>query len=236
MFGRQGTRGLVESGLLLGKLGDRRRCVYGIGFLQIRLVRRFCGERRLGLLFRGCGVDRLSRHVRRWWFFGGEHLLARSDEVLRYGSSLAGALTWFFDRQRRLAKAGILEAGACCKLRLDLRACRFRGFGRSILCLFLGPGLGLLHFQQALPVRHGDLVVVGMDFAERQEAVAATAIFHESSLQAGFYANDLGEIDVTLELLLGSSFDVEIVEPVTVQHHHAGFFRVGRVDKHTLRH
>ena len=66
--------------------------------------------------------------------------------------------------------------------------------------------------------------------------MAAAAIFHERRLQAGLYTDDLGEVDVTLELLLGSRFDVEIVEAITVQHHHAGFFRVGGIDKHTLRH
>ena len=39
-----------------------------------------------------------------------------------------------------------------------------------------------------------------------------------------------------LSCLLGRGLDVEIFEPVTVQHHHAGFFRVGGIDQHALGH
>ena len=90
--------------------------------------------------------------------------------------------------------------------------------------------------EQPLPVGDRDLVVVGMDFAEREEAVAVAAIFDERRLQAGLHADDLGEVDVALELPLRRCLDVEILEPVTVQHHHAGFFRVGGVDQHALGH
>jgi uncharacterized membrane protein affecting hemolysin expression len=34
----------------------------------------------------------------------------------------------------------------------------------------------------------------------------------------------------------GSIFDIEIFEPITFQHHDAGFFRVGGIDEHTLCH
>ena len=66
--------------------------------------------------------------------------------------------------------------------------------------------------------------------------MAATAIFHEGRLQAGLYADDFGEIDIAFELLLGRGLDVEILEAVTVQHHNAGFFRVGGVDQHAFGH
>ncbi len=112
----------------------------------------------------------------------------------------------------------------------------FRRGGGGVLRLLLGAGLGLLHLQQALPVGDRDLVVVRVDLAERQEAVASAAVFHERRLEAGLHADHLGEVDVALELLLGGGLDVEILEPATVQHHHAGFFRVGGIDQHTLGH
>ena len=64
--------------------------------------------------------------------------------------------------------------------------------------------------DQALPVGDGDLIVVGMDFAEGEEAVAVAAVFDERGLQAGLYPNHLGEVDVALELALGRCLDVEI--------------------------
>ena len=66
--------------------------------------------------------------------------------------------------------------------------------------------------------------------------MAVAAILDEGGLEAGLHADHLGEVDVPLELPLGRCLDVEILETVTVQHHHAGFFRVGGVDQHALGH
>jgi hypothetical protein len=66
-----------------------------------------------------------------------------------------------------------------------------RTFRRQV-GLVLGAGFGFLHIQQALPIRHGDLVVIRMDFAKGQEAVAIAAIFHKGRLQAGFYPHHFG--------------------------------------------
>ncbi len=102
--------------------------------------------------------------------------------------------------------------------------------------LFLALGLFGLLVDQALPVGDRDLIVVGMDLAEGEEAVAVAAILDEGRLEAWLYANHLGKIDVALELSFGRCLDVEILETVTVQHHHAGFFRVCSVDQHALGH
>ena len=112
--------------------------------------------------------------------------------------------------------------------------------GRPIFVVVIvrlcGTGLLGLHRQQSLPVGDGDLVIVRVDFAERQKAVPAAAIFHEGGLQAGFNPHHLGEVDIALQLLLRRCLDVEILEAVTVQHHHAGFFRVAGIDQHALGH
>ena len=95
--------------------------------------------------------------------------------------------------------------------------------------------LGLFAHQR-FAVGVGDLVVVGMDFVEGQEAVAVAAVFDERGLQAGLYPGDLGEIDVAAELLLGAAFEIELFNPGSVHDHHPRFFRVGGVDQHFLRH
>jgi hypothetical protein len=67
----------------------------------------------------------------------------------------------------------------------------------AVLALFFGFAMGLfLGFDQRLPVGNRDLVVVGMDFAEGEEAVAVTAIFDEGGLERGFDPCDFGEIDI----------------------------------------
>ena len=68
-----------------------------------------------------------------------------------------------------------------------------------------GPRIGLalgtcffldLLVDERLPVRERYLVVVGMDFAEGEEAVAVAAILDERRLQGRLYPRDLGEVDV----------------------------------------
>ena len=70
-----------------------------------------------------------------------------------------------------------------------------RTFRRQVGLIFRA-GFCLLHFQQALPIRHGDLVVIRVDFAKGQEAVAIAAIFHKGRLQAGFHPHHVGLLEV----------------------------------------
>ena len=56
--------------------------------------------------------------------------------------------------------------------------------------LFLGGMLGLFG-QQRVAVGLGDLVIIGMDFAEGEEAVAIAAIVDERRLQRRFDAGTL---------------------------------------------
>ncbi len=111
-----------------------------------------------------------------------------------------------------------------------------RRIARMLILILLGACFFLLHLQQALPVRDGDLIIVGVDFAERQETMAVAAIFDEGRLEARLHADNLGEIDIAFELLPGLGLDVEILESATFQHHDAGFFRMGGIDEHTLGH
>src|SRR5262249_56681915 len=87
-----------------------------------------------------------------------------------------------------------------------------------------------------LRVGDGNLIVVGMDFAEGQETVAVSAILDKSRLQGGLNAGDLGEIDVAAELLAISRLEVEFLDSISTHHDHPGLLGMGRVDEHLVCH
>jgi hypothetical protein len=101
----------------------------------------------------------------------------------------------------------------------------FRLFLRLAVCALVG-------CDQRLTVGDRNLIVVRMDFAERKEAVAISAVFDECSLQRRFDAGNLGQIDVTAQLFALSGFEIKFLDAVAADHHHPGFFRVGGVDQH----
>ena len=80
------------------------------------------------------------------------------------------------------------------------------GVGFALLALFLG--------DQRLPVGDRDLVVVRMDFRERQEAVAVAAVIDEGRLQRRLNARDFGEIDITAKLLAVGALEVEFLDAI----------------------
>ena len=100
--------------------------------------------------------------------------------------------------------------------------------------LFLG--VAGLFGQQRLAVFLGDLVVIRVDFAEGQKAVAIAAEVDERRLQRRFDPGYLGKVDVALDLLVISRFKVEFFNPVALEHRHPGFFLVARIDKHARGH
>jgi len=64
------------------------------------------------------------------------------------------------------------------------RAAAAAAVAGAVLALFLGFAMGaLVSLDQRLTVGDRDLVVIGVDFAEGQEAVAVSAIFDEGRLQ-----------------------------------------------------
>ncbi len=80
------------------------------------------------------------------------------------------------------------------------------GFGACVRGGFFFRFGGCLFIEQRLPVGRRDLVVVGMDFAERQEAVAVAAVVDERRLQRRLHARHLGEINVAPQKLAGGDF------------------------------
>jgi hypothetical protein len=100
----------------------------------------------------------------------------------------------------------------------------------AVELLLAAPGVVFLLAQQRLAVGDRDLVVVGMNFAEGQEAMAVAAIVHERGLQRRLDARHLGQIDVALQLSAVRRLVVELLNAASANHHHPGFFRVGGVD------
>jgi hypothetical protein len=107
----------------------------------------------------------------------------------------------------------------------------------AVLGLFLGFAMGLLFgLDQRLPVGDRDLVVVGMDFAEGEEAVAVAAIFDEGGLKRGFDPGDLGEVDIPAQLLALRGLEIKLFDAIAADHDNPGFFRVGGIDQHLVGH
>ena len=101
--------------------------------------------------------------------------------------------------------------------------------------LFLGGMFGLFG-QQRVAVGLWNLIIVRMDFAEGKKAVAIAAIVDERRLQRRFDPGYLGEIDIALELLALGGFEVELLDPVTLDDGNPGLLRVARIDKHAHGH
>src|SRR5690606_21762737 len=77
-----------------------------------------------------------------------------------------------------------------------------RGFGFVVVLLLgLAARGGSLLTNQRLAVRNRDLIVIGMNFAERKKAMAVAAIFHERRLKGRFDAGYLRKIDISSKLL-----------------------------------
>ena len=106
----------------------------------------------------------------------------------------------------------------------------------KIVLFFLKPGLLGLKVQQPLPVGDRNLIVIRVDFAERQEAMPVAAILDEGRLQTRFHPHDLGEVYIAFELAFRRRLDIKVFEAIPVQNHDAGFFRVRGIDQHTLGH
>jgi len=107
----------------------------------------------------------------------------------------------------------------------------------AVLVLFLGLAMGaLVGFDQRLTVGDRDLVVVGMDFAEGQEAVTVAAILDEGSLQRRLYARDLGEVNVAAQLFALGGLEIKLFDAIAADHNDPGLFRVGGIDQHLVGH
>ena len=107
----------------------------------------------------------------------------------------------------------------------------------AVFALLLGLAMGaFVRLDQRLPVGDRNLVIIGMDFAEGQEAVAVAAIFNEGRLQRRFYPRNLGEIDVAAQLLALSGLEIKFFDAIAFDNNDPGLFRVGSIDQHFVGH
>jgi hypothetical protein len=107
----------------------------------------------------------------------------------------------------------------------------------AVLTFFFRLAMGaLIRLDQRLTVGDRDLIVIGMDFAEGEEAVAVAAIFDEGRLQRRLYARDLGEIDIAAQLFALGGLEIKLFDTIAANHNDPGLFRVGGVDQHFVGH
>ena len=107
----------------------------------------------------------------------------------------------------------------------------------AVLGFFLGLAMGaFVGLDQRLTVGDRNLIIVGMDFAEGQEAMAIAAIFDEGRLQRRFYARDLGEVDIAAQLFALGGFEIKLLDAIAADHDDTGLFRVGSIDQHFVGH
>jgi hypothetical protein len=106
-----------------------------------------------------------------------------------------------------------------------------------VLVLFFRLAMrALFGLDQGLTIRHRNLVVVWMDFAEGKKPVAVAAIFDEGGLQGRLYPRDLGEVDVAAQLLALGGLEIKLFDAVATDHNDPGLFRVGGIDQHFVWH
>src|SRR3546814_1165719 len=73
-----------------------------------------------------------------------------------------------------------------------------------------GGGMFGLFAKQRIAVFLRNLVIIGVDLAKGEEAVAIAAIFDERRLQRRFDAGYLGQIDIALELLVLGGLEIQL--------------------------
>ena len=107
----------------------------------------------------------------------------------------------------------------------------------AVFGFLFGLAMGaLVGFDQRLTVGDRDLVVVGVNFAERQKTVAVAAVFDEGGLQRRLYPRDLGEIDISTQLFALGGLEIKFFDAIAADHDDPGLFRVGGIDQHLVGH
>jgi len=107
----------------------------------------------------------------------------------------------------------------------------------TVFAFFLGLAMGaLIRLDQRLTVSNRNLIIVRMNFAEGEEAVAIAAILDERRLQRRFYARDLGEVDVAAQLLALGGLEIKLFDAIAANHNDPGLFRVSGIDQHFVGH
>ncbi len=211
---RLGPTPLPAAGLLFG----RRRVlavvvVRGIGGVRLRLFGLGAGLFVIVVGFGG-GCFRVLDVVRCGRGFGFARLVRRGGRVLILDVRLVVGVVVIAAVARR---AGLVRFVVV----IDVQA--VGSVGRR------GGG-------ERFAVRDGNAVVVGVDFVERQEAVAIAAVADERRLERRLDARYLGEIDIAFERPERRAFEIKLFKAVLADDDDARFFAVRRIDQHRFGH
>jgi hypothetical protein len=169
-------------------LGDRLDLLVAVG----RVVHRAVGtlaSRRAPLPSSSSRAGRLDRRLVDALHRGGALLVAHVDVALGLDDLHPVDVVADLARLDRIARRGGFGARLAARPRPALPA-------GLLLLLVLLRGHGGFLGEQRLPVRDGDLVVVGVDLREGEEAVPVPAVVHEGRLERRLYPRDLREVDV----------------------------------------
>ena len=147
------------------------------------------------------------------------------------GAQIVSACVVGVERFRIVAR-GFVLFGLTGAVRVEVRV-RFVSVPTEFIVL---GGFARFRFDQGFAVSNRNLIVVGMNFVERQETVSVAAVVDERRLKRRFDSGDFGEVDVPLELGLRGRLEVKFLGTVSLDDHDPGFFRVGRVDEHFCCH
>ncbi len=90
--------------------------------------------------------------------------------------------------------------------------------------------------QQRLAVGDRNAEIVGVNFRERQKAVAVAAKIDESGLQRRLDARHLGQKNTSLQRFAEFAFVVVFDKAFAVDNRNPGFFLMGCVNEHSLNH
>src|SRR6266851_302690 len=142
---------------------------------------------------------------------------------------------------------GLRRIGACVLDDLALDALAIAAAARvavarpaavgAVFALLLGLAMGaFVGFDQRLAIGDRDLIIVRMDFAEGEKAVAVAAVLDEGRLQRRLYPRDLGEIDVAAQLFALGGLEIKLFDAIAADHDNPGLFRVGSIDQHFVGH
>jgi hypothetical protein len=134
------------------------------------------------------------------------------------------------DAFTRLAFAGLAFAG------LRGGSLGFAARAAARLTFFFFPLVTFLLGDQPFTVGDGDLIVVGVNFAEGEEPMAVPTVIDEGGLQRRFDADDFGEVDVAFDLFLCRCLYIKFLKARSIQNHHPSFLGVCGIDQHSFDH
>ena len=80
--------------------------------------------------------------------------------------------------------------------------------------------------NQGLTIRHGNLVVVRVDFGKSQEALPVAAVLDEGGLQRRLHARHLRKIDVPFQGPLAGGLEIEFIDALAIDYNHPRLLRV----------